>query len=86
MHGLAGEIASVIDPHTEADPVGVLVSFLVEFGAHVGPTPHAVADSAEHPPRLNAAMVGQTAKGRKGSIGQNVGRVTVCLLYTSRCV
>jgi hypothetical protein len=77
MHGLAGEIASVIDPHTEADPVGVLVSFLVEFGAHVGPTPHAVADSAEHPPRLNAAMVGQTAKGRKGSIGQNVGRVTV---------
>lgn len=76
LHGLAGEIVDVIEPHTEADPAGLLISLLVEFGAIVGSGPHALADSAEHPARLFAIAVGETSKGRKGSAEKNVGRVT----------
>ena len=74
-HGLAGEIVSGIEPHSEADPAGLLVSVLVAFGALVGAGPHAVADSAPHPARLNAVLVGNTAKGRKGSAQANVDRL-----------
>jgi hypothetical protein len=76
LYGLAGEIVKVLEPHTEADPAGLLVSTLVEFGAQVGAGPHAVADSAPHPARLFAALVGETAKGRKGTIEANVRRIT----------
>jgi hypothetical protein len=76
LHGLAGEIVATIEPHTEADPAGILVSTLVEFGALVGAGPHAVADSAPHPARLFAVLVGETSKGRKGSAGKNVERLT----------
>jgi hypothetical protein len=76
LHGLAGEIVAAIEPHTEADPAGLLVTLLVEFGALIGPGPHALADSAQHPARLFAVLVGETAKGRKGTIEANVRRVT----------
>jgi hypothetical protein len=76
LYGLAGEIVRVLEPHSEADPAGLLVATLVEFGAIVGPGPHALADSAAHPARLFAVLVGETAKGRKGTIEANVRRVT----------
>jgi len=44
LYGLAGEVVSTLDPHTEADPAAVLVSFLVAFGAAVNSGPHAIAD------------------------------------------
>lgn len=28
LHGLPGEVVATLDPHTEADPAAVLVSFL----------------------------------------------------------
>lgn len=71
-HGLAGEIVKVIERHSEADPAAILISTLVEFGALVGPGPHAMADSAEHPARLFTVLVGETSKGRKGSATKNV--------------
>lgn len=74
-HGLAGEVVRALDPHTEADPVALLVTFLVAFGAGVGRGPHALADGAEHPARLAAVIVGQTAKARKGSSWVNMRRV-----------
>jgi Protein of unknown function (DUF3987) len=76
LHGLAGQIVRAIEPHTEADAAGLLVSTLVEFGAQVGPRPHAMADSAEHPARLFAVLVGETAKGRKGSATKNAERIS----------
>ena len=74
-HGLAGEVLEVIDPHTEADPVALLIAFLVCFGAAVGPSPHAVADGAQHPARLFGVLVGDTSKARKSSAVSNVMRV-----------
>lgn len=67
LHGLAGEIVCTIDPHTEADPVAILVQFLVAFGSAVGRSPHFMAEADRHGPNLFAVCVGETAKGRKGT-------------------
>lgn len=66
-HGLAGDIVRACTPHTEADPVAVLASVLVAFGNAAGSAPHAVADFAVHPARLNVCLVGRSAKARKGT-------------------
>ena len=39
-HGLAGEVVRLIEPHTEADPVALLASFLAEIGAMLNRRPH----------------------------------------------
>lgn len=75
FHGLAGKVVTDLDPHTEADPVAVLLSFLTAFGNAVGSGPHAVADGAPHPPRLNTVLVGDTSRARKGTSWANVSRV-----------
>lgn len=76
--GLLGEIVQAAEPHTEADPVGLLVDLLVAFGNVVGPGPHFVADSAQHPARLFAVLVGDTAKSRKGTARAVVRSFVTC--------
>jgi len=66
-HGLAGEIVETIEPHTEADPVAVLVQFLVAFGSIVGRSPHYRIEGDRHTSNLFAVMVGDSSKGRKGT-------------------
>jgi hypothetical protein len=46
LYGLAGEVVKTIEPHTEADPTGLLMDFLTFFGAYVG---RAIDDPAEIP-------------------------------------
>ncbi len=75
LHGIAGEIVEALDPHTEADPVAVLLTLLTAFGGAVGRGPHAMADGAEHPGRLFTVLVGDTAKARKGTSWQRVRRL-----------
>ena len=77
LYGLAGEVVTTLDAHTEADRAAVLVSFLVAFGAAVNAGPHALADAAEHPARLFAVLVGATSRGRKGTAWANVRRLMV---------
>ena len=67
FHGLAGELVELISPHSEADPVALLASFLVGFGNLVGDSAHFVAEADRHPCRLFATLVGETSKGRKGT-------------------
>jgi len=67
IHGLSGEIVQTIDPHTEADPVAVLVTLLTAFGNLVGDGPHFLVEATSHPCRLFTILVGQTAKARKGT-------------------
>ena len=74
FHGLAGELAAMLEPHTEADPAALLISFFVAFGSVVGRGPHFVADAAKHCTNLNVVLVGQTARGRKGSSWAQVRR------------
>lgn len=66
-HGLAGDIVAAIEPHTEADPVALLVQLMVAFGSVVGRRPHCRAEADRHGMNLYAALVGASAKGRKGT-------------------
>jgi len=75
LHGLAGEFVNMIDPHTEADPTALLVSFLVAFGSAVSAGPYIVADGARHFPRLFAVLVGRTSRARKGTSWRHVRNV-----------
>jgi hypothetical protein len=70
-HGVAGELVRAIEPHSESDPAALLVQLLVAFGSLIGRAPHFVAEADKHSVNLFAVIVGQTAKGRKGtSFGQ----------------
>jgi len=66
FQGLAGEVVQTLTPHTEADPAGLLATFLTMFGNAAGAGPHARVGSKAHPARLNCVNVGDTARGRKG--------------------
>jgi hypothetical protein len=67
LHGLSGRFVRTIEPHSEADPVALLVQFLVAFGSAVGRGPHFTAEADRHGVNLGAVFVGETAKGRKGT-------------------
>jgi len=67
LHGLAGDFVMAVEPHTEADPVALLVQFLVAFGNAAGRSPHFRVEGDEHHTNLDAVMVGRTSKGRKGT-------------------
>lgn len=71
-HGLAGDVVKTILPHTESDPVALLLQFLVCFGNAVGRQPHCIADDAEHYAVLYILLAGSTAKARKGTSAQRV--------------
>jgi putative DNA primase/helicase len=66
-HGPAGEITRTIAPHSEADPVAVLVNVLIAFGSAVGRNPHFQVESTRHHANEFACLVGQSALGRKGT-------------------
>ena len=65
-HGLAGRIVRAIEPHSEADPVALLLHVLVALGNVIGRGVHAVVEATPHPCNEFVALVGRTAKGRKG--------------------
>jgi hypothetical protein len=67
-HGLLGEIVQTVDAgdHTEADPVGVLVTLLAGAGVLIGPGPHVQIASIQHPLLIWSLLFGSTGTGRKG--------------------
>ena len=65
--GLAGKVVQAIEPHTEADPMALLVQFLAFFGNAAGRGSYAAVSGRRHHPNLFAVLVGNTAKGRKGT-------------------
>jgi hypothetical protein len=69
--GLAGEVTQTIEPHSEADPVAILLQFLVLFGNVIGHRPHFIAENDRHALNLYLLLVGDTSIARKGaSFGQ----------------
>jgi hypothetical protein len=75
FHGLAGEIVSAIEPHTEADPAALLIQLLVGFGNLVGRAPYTAVEADRHGVNLFVALVGVSSKGRKGTSWSQVRRV-----------
>jgi hypothetical protein len=66
-HGLAGDVVRAIDLHTEADPVAILIQFLTAVGNAIGNGPYYPVEGDRHRTNLYAVLVGDTAKGRKGT-------------------
>ena len=75
FYGLAGDIVRRIGPHTETDPVALLLQVLTVFGNIIGRDAYMVADGARHYLKLFTVLVGKTSKGRKGTAWRHVKNV-----------
>src|SRR5262245_33397696 len=71
-HGVAGDVVHTTEPHSEADPVAILLQFLVCVGNVIGRNPFYQVESDRHHVNLFAALVGTSSKARKGT---SMGRV-----------
>ncbi len=65
--GLAGEITDAIAPHSEADPVAILVQILSMTGNAIGRGPFYRVEDDQHRGNLFVALVGASGSGRKGT-------------------
>ena len=65
--GIFGRIVELAEEHTEGDPVALLASAVTAFGSAVGRGPYMQIGATRHHPNLFCGIVGDTAKGRKGS-------------------
>jgi hypothetical protein len=58
LYALPGDIVRAVDPHTEADPVAVLVNLLAAFGSACGRGAHVNIGPDAHYLNIFAALVG----------------------------
>jgi hypothetical protein len=72
LHGLAGELVTAVSPHTESDPVALLLQFLTYFGNAVGRGPYFQIEGDKHFTNLFVILVGESSKARKGT---SAGRI-----------
>lgn len=75
FQGLAGDIARTISPHSEADPVALLIQGMAAFGSAVGHTPYFQTEADYHYLNLFCTIVGKTSKGRKGTSWKHIMRL-----------
>jgi hypothetical protein len=75
LHGLAGDIVETIAPHTETDPVALLVQTLLFFGNVVGRGPHCQVEADRYALNEFGVLVGTTAKARKGTSEGHIRRL-----------
>jgi hypothetical protein len=66
-YGLAGEIVQAIAPHTEGDPVAILVQFLAMFGSCLGRSAYFPVGADYHYANIFVCLVGKSSRGRKGT-------------------
>ena len=66
-YGLPGRIVRAMEPHTEADPVAMLVQLIIMYGNAVGRGPHWAVGGDRHYTNGFAVLVGPTGGGRKGT-------------------
>jgi hypothetical protein len=78
-YGVLGELVRMIEPHSKADPAALLAQLLVGFGNLAGRHAYFMAEADRHFMNLFAVIVGQTAKGRKGTSFGQVLRVFAAL-------
>jgi hypothetical protein len=76
-HELLGEIVNRIAPHTEADPIAILTQLLVAFGAAVGRGAYFQVEATRHHGNEYMCLVGDSARGRKGSSWDHVRRLII---------
>jgi hypothetical protein len=71
-HGLAGEVVSTLLPHTESDPVALLLQYLASFGNVIGRNRYYQAEDTQHFGNLFVTLVGDTSKARKGTSAERI--------------
>lgn len=67
LTGLAGEFVRLLEPHTESDQAALLVQFIAAFGSTVGRSAFFPVEADKHFLNLFVVLVGDSAKGRKGT-------------------
>ena len=72
LHGLAGQIVQTIAADSEASIPALLAHFLTYTGNIFGGNPHYMTDGAKQKTNLFTAVVGKTARGRKGTANGNI--------------
>ena len=72
LYGIAGEFVARTAPHTESDPMALLIQYLVCFGAAAGRNIHYAVEATRHSLNEFAILVGPSGKGRKGSAWDHV--------------
>jgi hypothetical protein len=70
--GLVGAYIALVAPHTEADPVALLVRFLCFFGNCAGRSLYAIADGVKHYLNIYLVLAGDSAKARKGTSAAHI--------------
>jgi hypothetical protein len=83
MPGLIKTFVDTATENSEADPAAVLATLLVKFAITCGNTAFFHVGDNKHYARLNAAIVGETAIGRKGTSAGPVN--SVFELLTDSC-
>jgi len=87
LYGLAGEFVRLVEPETEADPVALLIQFLVAAGNAIGRSAYFEVEATGHYCNLFAVAVGPTASGRKGTSWAHVRAAMLhCDNWFSACV
>ena len=88
LHGIAGEFVRLTAPHTESDPMALLVQYLVCFGAAAGRNIHYAVEATRHSLNEFAILVGPHGKGRKGSAWDHVEALLgdVDQGFAARCI
>ncbi len=66
FYGLPGDVVKAIEPHSEADPVALLVNLLCAFGNAAGRGAYVQVGADRHHLNMFCALVGETSKARKG--------------------
>jgi hypothetical protein len=74
-YGLAGDIVNTIAPHTEADPVAVLVQLLVACGALIGRGAWFEVEATRYYSAESVVLVAESFRARRGSAYAHVKRL-----------
>jgi hypothetical protein len=67
FYGLAGEFVELVEPHTEADPVAILIQMLAAIGNIIGAGSYFKVEADQHFLKIFPVLVGETSKARKGT-------------------
>ncbi|MDG4790383.1 bifunctional DNA primase/polymerase [Micromonospora sp. WMMD1102] len=66
-YGLAADLVNLYDPHTEADPAAVMLTFLATAGCRFGSGYYITGGNTRHAPKVWPILCGDTATGAKGT-------------------
>lgn len=73
--GVTGDIVRKIAPHTEADPVAILIQLLAVVGNVIGRNAYFRVEASRHYANLFVVIVGASSVARKGTSGDHVCRI-----------